>query len=360
MRRRVGAFAGAVTGLGHNRAFGVGQDRAHRHLAARTGGAGLRKGGLHLGFKAAHPISLPRLAALDKGFRNAISGRMTDKPDNSPPGDRIAKVLARAGIASRREVERMIAAGRVSVNGAVIDSPALNVTGRDKLSVDGRPVDAPEAPRLWLYHKPLGLVTTERDEQGRKTVFAALPEELPRVVSVGRLDINSEGLLLLTNDGGIKRKLELPSTGWLRKYRVRVKGAPDEAQIAPLRSGIEVEGVRFQPMTVSIDRVQGANAWLTVSIREGKNREVRRAAAAVGLTVNRLIRVSYGPFQLGQLKPGEVSEVKGRVLRDQLGMANPGGDAANPSENLGKRRAPTTKTVLRSRDGHKPRRKPAR
>ena len=283
---------------------------------------------------------------------------MADETHKSPPGDRIAKVLARAGVASRREVERMVAVGRVAVNGKIIDSPALNVTGRDKLEVDGKPVEAAEAPRLWLYHKPLGLVTSERDEQGRKTVFESLPEELPRVVSIGRLDINSEGLLLLTNDGGIKRKLELPSTGWLRKYRVRVKGAPDEAQIAPLRKGIEVEGVRFQPMTVSIDRIQGANAWLTVSIREGKNREVRRAAQAVGLTVNRLIRVSYGPFQLGQLKPGEVSEVKGRVLRDQMGMASPAAaDANDPSKSLAKRRGPTSKAVLRSRSSGKNRRK---
>jgi 23S rRNA pseudouridine2605 synthase len=215
----------------------------------------------------------------------------------------------------------MIAVGRVRVNGAVIESPALNVTAADKIEVDGAPLAAPEPPRLWLYHKPAGLVTTERDEKGRETVFAALPKELPRVMSVGRLDLTSEGLLLLTNDGEIKRRLELPSTGWLRKYRVRVKGAPDNAMLEPLRKGVTSDGETFRGMEVTVDRLQGANAWVTVGIREGKNREIRRAMEAVGLTVNRLIRVSYGPFRLDALKPGEVEEVKAKVLRDQLGLA---------------------------------------
>ncbi len=245
---------------------------------------------------------------------------MSNETPKSPPGDRIAKVLSRAGVASRREAERMIEAGRVSVNGKVIDSPALNVTGQDRIVVDGKEVGEPEPPRLWLYHKPLGLVTTERDEKGRDTVFDKLPEDMPRVMSVGRLDINSEGLLLLTNDGEIKRRLELPSTGWVRKYRVRVKGAPDDKQIAPLRDGVTVDGERFQGMAVTVDRQQGANAWLTVGLREGKNREIRRAMEAVGLSVNRLIRISYGPFRLGDLKAGETEEVKTRVMRDQLGM----------------------------------------
>jgi 23S rRNA pseudouridine2605 synthase len=238
----------------------------------------------------------------------------------TPKGDRIAKVLARAGVASRREAERMIEAGRVTVNGRKITSPALNVTEADKITVDGQPLAEPEPPRLWLYHKPAGLVTTARDEKGRPTVFENLPEGMPRVMSVGRLDLNSEGLLLLTNDGEIKRRLELPSTGWLRKYRVRVKGAPSDEMLEPLRKGIEVEGEKFQPMDVTLDRQQGANAWLTIGLREGRNREIRRAAEAVGLTVNRLIRVSYGPFRLGELKPGEVEEIKGRVLREQLGL----------------------------------------
>ncbi len=237
-----------------------------------------------------------------------------------PPGDRIAKVLARAGIASRREAERMIEAGRVTVNGKTIDSPALNVTPGDRITVDGKPVAEPEPARLWLYHKPTGLVTTNRDEKGRPTIFDNLPEDMPRVMSVGRLDLNSEGLLLLTNDGAIKRKLELPSTGWLRKYRVRINGRPKDEDFAPLRQGLVIEGERFQPMTVTLDRQQGANAWLTIGLREGKNREIRRAIEDIGFTVNRLLRVSYGPFQLGNLKPGEVEEIRRRVLRDQLGL----------------------------------------
>jgi 23S rRNA pseudouridine2605 synthase len=240
----------------------------------------------------------------------------------TPKGDRIAKVLARAGVASRREAERMIEAGRVSINGKQLTSPALNVTAKDKITVDGKQIAEAEDTRLWLYHKPTGLVTTAKDEQGRETIFDKLPEDMPRVMSVGRLDLNSEGLLLLTNDGEIKRKLELPSTGWLRKYRVRVKGTPEDKTLAPLRNGLVIEGEKFQPMTVTLDRQQGANAWLTVGLREGKNREIRRAMEAVGLTVNRLIRVSYGPFQLGQLKPGEVQELRRKVIRDQLGLGD--------------------------------------
>jgi 23S rRNA pseudouridine2605 synthase len=240
--------------------------------------------------------------------------------DSPPPGERIAKVIARSGRASRRDAERLIAEGRVQVNGVRIDSPARNVTTQDRITVDGTPLAAPEPPRLWLYHKPAGLVTTARDEKGRRTIFDALPEALPRVVTVGRLDLNSEGLLLLTNDGEVKRRLELPSTGWLRRYRVRVKGTPTEETLAPLREGLILEGERFRPMGVTLDRQQGSNAWLTVSLREGRNREIRRAMEAVGLTVGRLIRVSYGPFQLGNLAAGAVEEVRPRVVRDQLGL----------------------------------------
>ncbi len=237
-----------------------------------------------------------------------------------PTGDRIAKFLARAGVASRREVERMIAAGRITLNGTVLDTPAVKVSQADTITVDDKPVGAPDTLRVWRYYKPNGLVTTDRDEKGRRTIFDALPETLPRVMSVGRLDLNSEGLLLLTNDGELKRKLELPSTGWVRKYRVRIKGYPSDALLEPLRQGITVDGEKFRPMAITIDRQQGANAWLTIGITEGKNREIRRALNSVDLSVNRLIRTSYGPFQLMTLEPGEVEEVRMKVLRDQLGL----------------------------------------
>ena len=253
-------------------------------------------------------------------FMSTPTPTPTPTPAPTPPGDRIAKVLARAGIASRREAERMIEAGRVSVNGQKIDSPALNVTPEDRIRVDGKPLRAPEPVRLWLYHKKPGLVTTTSDEKGRATIFDDLPGTLPRVMSIGRLDLNSEGLLLLTNDGAIKRRLELPSTGWLRKYRVRINGRPKEEDFAPLRRGLVIGGERFQKMNVTLDRQQGANAWLTIGLREGRNREIRRAIEDVGFSVNRLIRVSYGPFQLGTLKPGAVEELRRRVVRDQLGL----------------------------------------
>ncbi len=235
-------------------------------------------------------------------------------------GERIAKRLARAGVASRREVERMIEAGRVSVNGKKLESPALNVVESDDILVDGRPVAAAEPARLWRYHKPSGLVTSARDEKGRATVFDRLPPELPRVMSVGRLDLTSEGLLLLTNDGELKRKLELPSTGWVRKYRVRANGNASDQRLQPLRDGITVGRDRFQPMSVDFDKQSGANVWLTIGLREGKNREIRRALEEVGLIVNRLIRISYGPFQLGDLARGGVEEIRPKILRDQLGI----------------------------------------
>ncbi|MDO5643304.1 MAG: pseudouridine synthase, partial [Paracoccus sp. (in: a-proteobacteria)] len=241
-----------------------------------------------------------------------------EKPQN-PVTDRIAKVMARAGVASRREAERMIVEGRVTVNGQKIDSPALDVTPADRITVDGQPLEAPQDTRLWLYYKPVGLVTSESDEKGRQTVFDALPRDLPRVMSVGRLDLNSEGLLLLTNDGELKRRLELPATGWLRRYRVRVNGQPNDLTFAPLRRGATIDGEDFAPMEIKLDSQQGANAWLTVGIREGRNREIRRAMAHVGLQVNRLIRIGYGPFKLIGLEENEVREVKRRVLKDQLG-----------------------------------------
>ena len=287
---------------------------------------------------------------------------MTDSaqtPDKKIPGDRIAKVIARAGAASRRDAEVMIEEGRVSVNGRVVKSAALNVMPKDRILIDGKPLAPPEPPRLWLYHKPLGLVTTAKDEKGRETVFDKLPDDMPRVMSVGRLDLNSEGLLLLTNDGEIKRKLELPDTGWLRKYRVRVKGTASEATLDTLRAGIEIDGERFQPMEVVFDRQQGANAWLTVGIREGRNREIRRAMEAIGLVVNRLIRISYGPFRLGTLGVGAVEEVRARVLRDQLGLETP--DDAGGKRMVsrgGKPGGPRKETLGRDARGPRPAGKP--
>ncbi|MGB3537501.1 MAG: pseudouridine synthase [Mesorhizobium sp.] len=234
-------------------------------------------------------------------------------------GERIAKRLARAGLASRRDAEELIAAGRVKVNGRVLSSPAFNVMPDDIIHLDGMEIPPIERTRLFLFHKPAGVVTTNRDPEGRKTVFDVLPADLPRLMTIGRLDINTEGLLLLTNDGGLSRVLELPATGWLRRYRVRVHGKVEESALAGLREGIAVDGVFYGAIEATLDREQGSNAWLTLALREGKNREVRNILGALGLDVTRLIRVSYGPFQLDDLKEGHVLEIKGRVLRDQLG-----------------------------------------
>jgi 23S rRNA pseudouridine2605 synthase len=238
------------------------------------------------------------------------------------PGEpvRIAKALARAGLCSRREAERWIAQGRVSVNGEVLASPARDVSARDQILVDGKELPAAEPPRLWRYHKPKGLVTTHKDPEGRKTVFDTLPEHLPRVVSVGRLDVNTEGLLLLTNDGALARHLELPATGWLRRYRVRAHGAITQEALDRLKDGIRIGGVRYGPVEASLDKPQGSNVWLRIGLREGKNREVRTILEHLGLTVNRLIRISFGPFQLFDLEPGGVEVVRRRVLIDQLGQ----------------------------------------
>lgn len=227
--------------------------------------------------------------------------------------------MARAGLCSRREAERWIGEGRVSVNGRRLTTPAVEVSPGDKILVDGMPMPAAEPIRLWRYHKPRGRVTTNSDPEGRPTVFEGLPEDMPRVVSIGRLDFNTEGLLLLTNDGGLSRHLELPSTGWLRRYRVRAWGDVTQERLDKLKNGITHEGIRYGPIEATLDAVQGDNVWLTIGLREGKNREVRNVMAALGLEVNRLIRVSYGPFQLSDLKPGEAEPVKRRVLADQLG-----------------------------------------
>jgi 23S rRNA pseudouridine2605 synthase len=230
-------------------------------------------------------------------------------------GERIAKVMARAGLCSRREAERWIADGRVAIDGKTLTSPAVVVPPGAKVTVDGEPLAQPERTRLFRYHKPRGLLTTERDPEGRPTVFETFPPELPRLLSIGRLDFNSEGLLLLTNDGELKRRLELPATGWVRRYRVRVHGQPNPTALDDLRRGMTVDGVRYGPIEAAIERQQGTNAWLSVALAEGKNREVRRVMEALGLPVNRLIRVGYGPFMLGELPLGDIVEVAQGELR---------------------------------------------
>jgi 23S rRNA pseudouridine2605 synthase len=271
--------------------------------------------------------------------------RMAEPEPERP--ERIAKVIARAGLASRREAEAWIAEGRVAVNGHVIASPALNVGAGDKISVDGSPLPAREPTRLFLFHKPRGVLTSHGDPRARPTVFQILPKGLPRLVSVGRLDFNTEGLLLLTNDGGLARALELPATGWLRRYRVRAYGSVRQNELDGLREGISIDGVHYGPIEGSLDRVQGDNVWLTFAMREGKNREVKNVLGVLGLTVSRLIRVSFGPFQLGDLAPGKIVEVKRRTLREQLGarlVALIGADVSAP-------RAPAAREQLKVRAG---------
>ncbi len=275
------------------------------------------------------------------------------------PGQRIAKVIARAGVCSRREAETWITEGRVSVNGEVLKSPAFNVSETDDVRVDGRPLAAAEHTRLFLFHKPKGLVTTARDPEGRPTVFAALPSDLPRVVAIGRLDINTEGLLLLTNDGGLARVLELPSTGWLRRYRVRVHGIIDQAALDQLADGVTIDGVDYLGVEAKLDREQGSNAWLTLGLREGKNREIKKILEHLGLAVNRLIRVSFGPFELGDLPEGEVMEVRTRVLRDQLGvkLAKEAGVNFDAPEGVSNASPPERKPGERPRSERGPREK---
>jgi 23S rRNA pseudouridine2605 synthase len=244
---------------------------------------------------------------------------MNDNNTSHKSGERIAKAIARAGLASRREAEGWIAAGRVAVNGAVIGSPACNVTAQDSVTVDGKPLPARERTRLFLYNKPRGLLTAHTDPRGRPTIFEHLPKSLPRLISVGRLDFNTEGLLLLTNDGALARVLELPATGWLRRYRVRAHGSVTQAQLDGLRQGVTVGGIHYGAIEAALERVQGSNLWLTFAMREGKNREVRNVLGDLGLMVTRLIRVSFGPFQVGELAEGAVEEVPTRVLREQLG-----------------------------------------
>ncbi len=277
----------------------------------------------------------------------------SDQPSSpEPQGERVAKALARAGIASRREAERLIEAGRVALNGKTLTGPAVKVMPGDTLTFDGQPIGPRPPTQLWLYHKPTGLLTTHADPEGRATVFEQLPKDLGRVISVGRLDLNSEGLLLLTNDGALARVLELPATGWTRRYRVRAYGNADDRELAKLADGAVVDGVVYGPIEVTVDRRTGANVWLTVGIKEGKNREVRKVLAHVGLTVNRLMRVAYGPFQLGSLKRGEATEIKLSVLRDQLGRLYPLDADGHPTD------TPTTAPATTGRAVAK--RKPAK
>ncbi|WP_310621115.1 pseudouridine synthase [Flexibacterium corallicola] len=261
-----------------------------------------------------------------RGFKNHRKSSPSSKPAPGKneetavvSGERVAKAIARAGLCSRREAESWIEAGRVSVNGNVLTTPAITVTAKDKVVVDGTPLPQKERTRLWLFHKPKGTVTTNNDPEGRKTVFSVLPSDLPRVVTVGRLDINTEGLLLLTNDGGLSRIIELPSTGWLRRYRVRAFGKVTQEQLDTLKDGVAIDGVLYGGIEATLDSERGENVWLTIGLREGKNREVKRVLEHLGLAVNRLIRISFGPFQLADLGDGETREIRGRILRDQLG-----------------------------------------
>jgi len=244
--------------------------------------------------------------------------RLFSEQDAAP--QRLAKVMAMAGLCSRRDAESWIAAGRVEINGQPQLSPARNVTAADDIRVDGKPITPPETPRLWRYYKPRGLIVSHRDEQGRKTIFDALPENLPRLISIGRLDLDSEGLILLTNNGDLARHLELPDTGWTRKYRVRVRGQVDSAKLAALKDGITIDGVAYRGVLAQLDRQAASNAWLTIALKEGKNREIRRIMEHLGYSVSRLIRISYGPFTLNTLEDGELEEIRPAILRDQLGL----------------------------------------
>ena len=238
----------------------------------------------------------------------------------SPQGERIAKAIARAGYCSRRDAEALIAEGRVTLNGETVTTPATKVGAHDVIAIDGKPLAERAPARLWRYHKPPGLVTTHKDPQGRPTVFASLPPAMGRVVSVGRLDFNSEGLLLLTNDGDIARRLEVPSAGWVRKYRARLFGKVTQADLDNLATGVTIAGVKYGPVIADLERSRGVYSWATVSLKEGKNREVKRVMESIGLKVARLIRISYGPFQLGHLAPGAVEEIPARLWREQLGI----------------------------------------
>jgi len=283
------------------------------------------------------------VAKADNQANSKTSGEKTQ-------GMRIAKAMAHAGLCSRRDAERWIDAGRVTVNGKKLETPACVVSSRDTVMVDGKPLPDASPLRLWRYHKPKGLMTTHRDPEGRSTVFASLPPDMPRVISIGRLDFATEGLLLLTTDGALARHLELPATGWLRRYRVRANGRVTQDQLDALKGGVTIDGVCYRDIMAKLDRVQGANVWLTVALREGKNREVKRIAEHLGLNVNRLIRTSFGPFSLAELQTGALEEIKPRILADQLGPKTAESFGLKPS---GPKPAPA-KTLKKN----KPRRRP--
>jgi 23S rRNA pseudouridine2605 synthase len=291
--------------------------RAHRHLVADSSTLGFLQCQLHGPRDRLIHARLKRPPGARR--QGACYEATMGKQNQSHPGERIAKVIARAGVCSRRDAERLIAEGRVRLNSETVDTPARKVQPEDRVEIDGAPLRAREASRLWRYHKPAGLIVSHRDPKGRPSVFDALPKSLPRVMSIGRLDFTTEGLLLLTNDGELERKLELPATGWTRRYRVRVHGTVEQAALDRLKQGIEIGGIRYGPIEARIERRQGTNLWLSLALKEGKNREIKRVCEHLGLQVTRLIRISYGPFQLGDLGKGEVVEVPPRILRDQLG-----------------------------------------
>jgi 23S rRNA pseudouridine2605 synthase len=315
---------------GHGFRERSGEERLRR--PARTGDRPPREGGRDGEKRFSRPRA-PRFEGQDDHARRPRAAEPERKLITAEEPERIAKVMARAGVASRRDSEAMIAEGRVSVNGTVLESPAFDVKPTDIVLIDGEPLPARERTRLWLYHKPRGVVTTNFDPEGRPTVFDVLPEDLPRVLTIGRLDINTEGLLLLTNDGGLARVLELPETGWLRRYRVRAFGEVTQDRLDTVKDGVTIDGIQYGPVIARFERQQGFNTWLTVDLREGKNREVKTVLEHLGLTVNRLIRISFGPFQLGELEEGEVDEIRSRVLQDQLGTelaAKAGADFESP------------------------------